>query len=130
MARHFIMFSICYLQPLSLCPPSSIPCPPSILCHIITPSPLFLSSVLHHSLIPSLCIPVSQLPASSFHSIFIFSTSVHYSLPPHSNFVYLTFCPLLLYESFYTFSILPHSLYYSKPCSLYVLLTCSLFLSL
>ena len=80
--------------------------------------PLFPSSILHHPLITSFCIPVSQLLASLFCSILIFPTSIHYSLPPCSNFVYLTFHPLWLYDSFSAFSILPHSLYFSKPCSL------------
>ena len=78
----------------------------------------FSSSVLSHSLTPSFRIPVFWLLASPFHFILIFPTSVHYSLPPHSNFVYLTFCPLWLCESFSTFSILPCLPYYSKPCSI------------
>ena len=114
-ASAFIMFSLsCYLQPLSLWPPSSIPCPFSVLHHSVT-----LVPILHppSPLITSFCLHVSQLLASPFHSIFIFSTSVHYSLPPHSDFVYLTFCPLWLCESFSTFSVIPCSPSHSKPCS-------------
>ena len=96
-----------YPQPLSLHPPSSIPCPPfhpPLLCHSVT-----LVSILHplslsHHLF---CISVFQLLASLFHSILIFPTSVHYSLPSHSDFIYSTFCPLWLCESFSTFSVLP-----------------------
>ena len=107
----------------SLHPPSHIPCPPPILHHLITPSPSFLSSVLslsHHLF----HISVFWLLASPFCSILIFLTSVHYSLPPHSDFVYLTFCPLWLCESFSTFSVLLWALWYIS------FLTCSLFLSL
>ena len=88
--------------------------PPS-LCHSVTLVPVLcpLSPP-----ITSFHIPVSQLIASPFCSIFIFSTSIHYSLPPRSDFVYLTFHSLWLHESFPTFSILLHLLYYSKPCSL------------
>ena len=87
---------------------------------ILHPLSIFHPPSLHHSvtLITSFCLYVSQLLASPFHSIIIFLTSVHYSLPPHSNFVYLTFCPLWLCESFSTFSILPHSPSYSEPCNL------------
>ena len=79
--------------------PSSIP--PS---HVHLPS--FITLSLHHPLIPSFCIPISQLLASPFCSIVSFPTSVYYSLPLCSNFVYLTFCPLWLCESFPTFSML------------------------
>ena len=104
MPWHFIMFSLFhYLQPPSLCPPSSVPCPPSILHH---PRPHPPSSV---TLITSFHLHVSQLLASPFHSIIIFPTSTHYSLPLYSNFVYLTFHPLWLCESFSTFSVLPRS---------------------
>ena len=42
MLRHFTMFSLfCYLQPLSLHPPFSVPCPPSVLCRFVTLSPSF-----------------------------------------------------------------------------------------
>ena len=93
-------------QPLSLHPPSSIPCPLSVLCHLIT-----LISILHAlSLSQHLFhISIFQLLAPLFHSILIFSTSIHYSLPPHSDFDYLSFCPLWLCESFSAFSVLPHS---------------------
>ena len=82
-----------YPQLLSHHPPSSITCPPSILHHFVTPSPLFLSSILHlsHHLFH---ISVFQLLASPFLSILIFSTFVHYSLPPCSDFNYLSFHPL------------------------------------
>ena len=123
------MFSLFhYPQPSSLHPPSSVPCPPSlvhlsILCHFVTPSPSFTSSILHHSLIPSFCIPVSQLLASLFNSIF--STSVQYSLPPHSNFVYFTFHPLWLCESFSTSLVAYKSFWlvvYSLACNCHPLL--------
>ena len=82
------------------------------------------------TLVPVLCLitsfylHVSQLLASLSCSIIIFPTSVHYSLPPHSDFIYLTFCPLWLCESFSTFSRLPRSLSYSEPCSLSLACNC------
>ena len=103
------MFSLFhYLQPLSLCPSSSIPCPPfhpPSLCHSVT-----LVPVLHlpSPLITSFHIPVSQLLASLSHSIFIFPTSIHYSLPPHSNVVYVP-CDSM--------SHFLHSLYYPICCT-------------
>ena len=62
----------------------------SVLLSSITPHFCLLSSVslatcFHH--LPS----SDSLPLCSV-SIFIFSTSIHYSLPPHSDFVYLSFC--------------------------------------
>ena len=107
MPQHFIMFSLfCYLQPPSLHPLSSILCPPSVLCHFVTPSPSLPSSVTLSSLLS-----ISLSPNSLLYSIFTFATSIHYSLPPRSNFVYLTFHPLWLYESFLL------SLYYPVHCT-------------
>ena len=97
----------------------------SILCHSITLSPSFLSFVLHHSLTPSFRIPLFQLLASPSCSIIIFPTSVHYSLPPHSNFVYLTFCPLrhFLHSLYYPVCHpTPSLVVYSLACNCYPLL--------
>ena len=51
-------------------------------------------------------------------SIFITSPFVHYFLPCLPDFNNLSFCFLWLSESYFTFSILPRSPYYSKPCSI------------
>ena len=51
-------------------------------------------------------------------SIIIFPPSVHCSLPSLSELDNLTFHPLWLCESSFTFSVLHCSLYYSKPCSI------------
>ena len=82
-ASAFIMFSLfCYLQPLSLCPPSSIPCPPSItlsLCH----------SCSH---------PLSSITLSSFLSISLSSNSfpLHSILFLSSQYPFITPClPIL-----------------------------------
>ena len=97
----------CNQQPSSLCPLSI-----SVLHHPSFPSSVFCLS--HHLL----HIMYSDSLSLCSVSIFIFSTSIHYSLPPHSNIVYLLFCPLWICKSFSTFSILPHLPYYSKPCSI------------
>ena len=119
MPWHLLCFpySITYnLHHSILCPLSLVHL--SILHHSITLSPSSLSSILHHSLTPPFRIPLFQLLASLSCSIIIFPTSIHFSLPPHFNFIYLTFCPLWLCESFSAFSVLPCSPYHSEPCSL------------
>ena len=68
-------------HPSILCP-LSIFCPLSP-CHSI----IHLCHHLFHLLSPD------SLPLCSV-SIFIFLTSIHYSLPPCSNFDYSSFCPL------------------------------------
>ena len=77
----------------------------------------FPSSILHLSYYLFYILSSNSLSLCSV-SIFIFSTSVHYSLPPCSNFDSLPFWSLWLCESIYTFSILPCLPYYSEPCSI------------
>ena len=55
--------------------------------------PLFLSSIIYLPCYLFHILSSNSMPFVLF-SIFIFSTSIHYSLPPHSNFDYLSFCPL------------------------------------
>ena len=101
-------------QPSSLYPsilPSSVFCSSSVLCHFVTPSPLFMSSVFCLSYYLFHLLSSDSLPLCSV-SIFIISTSVHYSLSPHSDFDSLPFRPLWLCKSISTFSILLQALYY------------------
>ena len=120
---HPISSNLCHsILPQPFCPSSSVnsipyDIPSSILStpltHLLSSIPCITSS-FH---IPS-SLPLACFPSSMFHcyvSIFTISTSVHYLLPPHSNFHYLSSCPLWLCKSFSTFSIPPHSPYYSKP---------------
>ena len=86
------------------------------LCHSI----LHFPSLVHlpSSVTLSLCHPHSHsLPSITLSSLLSVSLSSN-SLPPYSDFVYLTFCPLWLCESFSTFPIWPCLPYYSEPCSI------------
>ena len=85
----------------------SVLCPLSIFYFL---SPLFPSSVFHHPhhFFLSPCLPTPCL-----------SVPFYYYLPNiHSLLLASLFQSLWLCESFSTFSILPHSLSYSKPHSL------------
>ena len=68
-----------------------------------------------------LCIPYSISMFLCSISIIIFLPSVHYSLPSLSNLDNSTFHSLWLCESSFIFSILHHSPYYSKSCSIKLL---------
>ena len=87
----------------------------------------FLSSIFYLPFIPQFLIAyfclLSFCPMFLCSvSIIIFPPSVHCSLPSLSNLDNLTFHPLWLCESCFTFSILHCSPYYSEPCSINFLL--------
>ena len=93
MPRHLLCFpySITYnLRHSVLCPLSLVHLPSSVISALHHPHFRPLSSV---TLITSLCMSPNSLPLHPI-LLIIFPTSVHYSLPPHSNFIYLTFYPL------------------------------------
>ena len=105
-----------------LCPPSSIFHLPTFYFILWLPNSLHLLSSIFHSHFPSLLayfhIPyfISMLLCSI--SIFITTPFVHYSLPCFLNLNNLIFYSLWLCKSSFTFSVLHHSPYYSKPCSI------------
>ena len=78
----------------------------------------FLSSVFHPFITCSIFHFLTPCPFVLFLSLLFQHLFITPCLPIPTLFVYSTFCPLWLCESFSTFSILPHLLYYSKPCSI------------
>ena len=114
-----IILTVVQLQHISLLPFSIFCLLFSYLSYDL-PNPLpfhLLSSILHlyfnFSLLTSIFYLPSYVPLFCF-----FPSSVHYSLPSLSDLDNLTFHPLWLCESSFTFSILHCSLYYSEPCSI------------
>ena len=108
MSYTILIFYLLFWLPLDSVMPQHLFCVPyptfSNLCHsIFHPSDHLFHLLSSNSLF--LCSV----------AIFIISTSIHYSLPPHPNFKYLSFCPLWLCESFSTFSILPVHHITSRP---------------
>ena len=92
----------------------------------------FLSSIfwLLFTLLFTACLlpySIFHLYAPLFHFYFITSPFVHYSLPSLPKLNNSTLCSLWLCKSYFTFSILPHSLYYSEPCSIKFFLICTYF---